>query len=269
MSIPRRAYADGPYGQIHYQHVGDGRAVVLLHQAPMTSGQFDNVYGPLSAHGFLVIGIDMPGFGMSDATESAPTIEDYARAVMPVLDALKLKSAALLGHHTGALVATEAALRWPNRVPALIVNGPLPITDDERKSYMETGHKRELAFAPLGGGEHMTWLFKLREQFAAGTVGPARISDYVVQALIGRGRFWYGHHAAYQYDHAEALARVTQPTLILTNTGDMIYPLALRAREIRPDFEFAELQGGGVDIVDQQPEEWSSIVAEFLQRRLA
>ncbi len=33
---------------------------------------------------------------------------------------------------------------------------------------------------------------------------------------------------------------------------------------MRPDFEYAELAGGGVDIVDQQPEAWANLVAKFL-----
>ena len=44
----------------------------------------------------------------------------------------------------------------------------------------------------------------------------------------------------------------------------MIYDLAQRARVVRPDFAYAELEGGGVDIMDQQPEAWSETVARFL-----
>jgi pimeloyl-ACP methyl ester carboxylesterase len=269
MELPRRAYADGPFGQIHFQHLGTGAGVLLLHQAPATSGQFDNVYGPLSSQGFHVIGVDMPGFGLSDPPSFTPYVEHYAEVVAPVLDALGMGRAAIVGHHTGALVATEAAIRWPERISALVVNGPLPVNEAERQEYLQNGHLRELAFHALPGGEHLTWLFKLRETFAAGSVGPERITDYIVQAMLGRGRFWYGHHAAYQYHHDDALRQVTQPTLILTNTGDMIYSLALRARELRPDFEFIELEGGGVDIVDQQPEAWSKAVGGFLRKHLA
>jgi pimeloyl-ACP methyl ester carboxylesterase len=99
---------------------------------------------------------------------------------------------------------------------------------------------------------------------ARGSIGYDRLSDYVVQAMVGRGAFWHGHHAAYMYDQAERLPLITQPTLILSNTGDEIYPHAEAARAIRPDFAFAALEGGGVDIVDQQPEDWADIVAGFL-----
>jgi pimeloyl-ACP methyl ester carboxylesterase len=58
---------------------------------------------------------------------------------------------------------------------------------------------------------------------------------------------------------------VKQPTLILLNTGDQIYDKAQRARLARPDFSYVEIQGGGVDIVDQKPAEWADAVANYLR----
>jgi pimeloyl-ACP methyl ester carboxylesterase len=244
--------------------MGEGPAVLMFHQAPMTSGQFDNVYGPLSAHGLTAIGVDMPGFGMSDVPDFVPRVEDYAQVAPAVLDALKIDKAAMLGHHTGALVATEAALQFPDRAFALVLAGPFPLTEEERARYLSTSTPREQAFTALPGGAHLATLFQGRERMAAGTVPLNRISNYVVQALIGPGPYWYGHHAAYQYHHDLSLMRVTLPTLIITNTGDQIHEHAKRAHAMRPDFAYAELEGGGVDIVDQQPEAWSAAVAGFV-----
>lgn len=263
---PRRAYAQGPFGQIHYRVHGDGAPLVLLHQAPMTSGQFDHVYGPLAERGFTAIGIDMPGFGQSDPTGFVPGCADYAQVVVPVLDALGIESAALLGHHTGAIVACAAALAEPERIGAVIVNGPLLVTPKERAGFMAGLHAWELAYAAQPHAAHMVELFDIRDSLASGTIAPARLSNYVVQALSGEGAFWFGHHAAFTYPLAEVLPRITQPTLILTNTGDEIYPHAARARALCPHFAYAELEGGGIDIVDQQPEAWADAVAAFLKR---
>lgn len=41
--VTRRGYADGPFGQVHFQSFGEGIPLLLLHQAPMTSSQFDYV----------------------------------------------------------------------------------------------------------------------------------------------------------------------------------------------------------------------------------
>jgi hypothetical protein len=52
--------------------------------------------------------------------------------------------------------------------------------------------------------------------------------------------------------------------MILTNTGDEIYHLAQRAKDLRPDFGYVELKGGGVDIVDERPEAWADAVAAYV-----
>lgn len=262
---PRRHYADGPYGQVHFQTLGDGAPLLLFHQAPMTSGQFDNVYAPLAARGYRAIGIDMPGFGGSDPAPGVPTVGDWAQVIPAVLDALGIERAALLGHHTGALAATEGALAFPDRIAALIVNGPLLVTPEDRQNFLDNLHQWELGYGPREHAGHMVELFDIRDRLASGTIPPARLSDYVLQALVGRGAFWHGHNAAYMYDQEERLALLTQPTLILTNTGDMIYPQAVRAHELFPQFAFTALEGGGVDIVDQQPEAWAEAVAAFLR----
>jgi hypothetical protein len=62
------------------------------------------------------------------------------------------------------------------------------------------------------------------------------------------------------------LLRMTHPTLILTNTGDMAYPMAQRARQLRPDMAYVELSGGNVDIVDQAPEAWVEAVVAFTRQ---
>lgn len=244
--------------------LGDGVPLLLLHQAPMTSGQFDSVYELLAARGVQAIGIDMPGFGMSDPTPSTPTINDYAKVIPPVLDSLGLEHVAVLGHHTGALVAAEAAVAYPSRVSKLVMNGPLLANEEERARFFNGTHQWELRYCARPRAEHMVELFEIRDRFAKGSVSPAKLSSYVVQALLERGAFWYGHHAAYTYDLATQLPRITQPTLILTNTGDMLYEHALRVRQLRPDFAFHALVGGGVDIVDQQPEAWTDAVVSFL-----
>ena len=263
MPRPRRGYADGPFGQVHYRDTGEGRPLLMFHQAPQSSRQFENVYGPLAERGIRAIGVDMPGFGDSDPTDFVPRVEDYARIAPAVLDALGLAQTDVLGHHTGALAATEVALQFPDRVRRLVLNGPVPLEDDERARFIRN-LTWEKEFAPREDGRHFLQLFQTRLRMAQGTVPLGDVSRYVVETLSGAGPFWYGHNAAFHYDHVASLPKITQPTLILTNTGDQIYQHALWAKRIRPDFEITVLQGGGIDIVDQQPRAWADAVAAFL-----
>ena len=74
---------------------------------------------------------------------------------------------------------------------------------------------------------------------------------------------WHGHHAVFNYDLASALKKISVPGLILSNTGDMSHEKTQRARQLRPDFAYEELEGGTVYIAYEEPERWSAPVIEF------
>jgi len=53
--------------------------------------------------------------------------------------------------------------------------------------------------------------------------------------------------------------------MLLSNSGDMIHDRTMRVKDLRPDFKVAVLEGGGVDITDQQPDAWADAVAAFIK----
>lgn len=266
MTQPRRGYADGPFGQIHFQDTGGDRTpLILCHQAPITSRQFDTVYPLLADAGFRAIGIDTPGFGLSDPPDHVPTVEEYATAIPAVLDHLNIDKADILGHHTGGLIATEVALQFPERIKNLIINGPSPFTPEEIIQWNKFVDENEKGFEHKEDGSHLQELFERRWQWAAPGTDPALVTRYVVEQLQGYGPFWYGHNAAFAYDHNVSLPKITHRTMILINTGDIIHPHALKAHKMRPDFKFVELEGGGIDPTDQMPEAWVAAVSKFLK----
>jgi pimeloyl-ACP methyl ester carboxylesterase len=261
----RKGYANGRWGQIHYTECGTGHPLVLLHQSPTDSVQFARVLKPLAARGFRAIAIDLPGFGGSDAPDAPPVIADYAHIVPTVLDALAIDRAAILGHHTGAVIATEVALKFPARVSKVILNGPLPMSDEERGQWRAL-LAREKDWNLQWDGSHIKelWDFRFNAQ-PAWTDLEAFHANFIHGLLAGR-TVWYAHDAVMTYRHEEAIDRLTQPCLILANTGDAIYYLSQRARERWPQHAYAELPGGTIDIIDEQPEAWSDAVAGFLSR---
>lgn len=264
-----RGYAEGPYGQIHYRDTGEGVPLVLFHQAPMSHRQFDSVYPLLHHLGIRSIGVDMPGFGMSDPTGFVPAIRDYAKVTAPILDRLEIEAAFMLGHHTGAAVATEAAALLEDRALGLILNGPTPFDDVARAGGLEYVETHEKTFTPERDGSHLAKAYVNRMFCANEDTKWSLTTRYVCEQFTGLGPFWHGHHAAFCHDHITAIKAITHPALILTNTGDQIYDLALRARTMRPDFSFSEIEGGGIDIVDEKPTEWATAVANFIGDVLA
>ena len=266
-----RGYARGPHGLVHF-HDSAGLAkpaagelpLLLLHQSPASGRQFESAFRPLVRRNVRYVAIDTPGFGFSDPTPSFPKLEQWASSFVAVMDHLGIEQADVLGHHTGALNATEVALQFPARIERLILNGPLPLEDAERAAWLEFCRTEEIPYHEKPDGSHMTKLFGIRYGFATDTVPPGTVTRYIAETLGGLGPFWYGHHAAFRYDHGASLPKIQHRTLILTNTGDQIYEHAKLTHRMRPDFAFTALEGGGIDVVDQLPDAWTEAVAAFL-----
>lgn len=259
----RKGYADGRWGQIHYTECGTGTPLLLFHQSPTDSVQFARVMEPLARQGIRAIAVDLPGFGGSTVPDAPPAIADYAHVVPAVLDHLGLARASLLGHHTGAVVVTEAALQHPDRVDRVVLHGPLPMSDEERAQW-RTLLAREKEWHLAWDGSHLKalWDFRFQAQ-PAWTDLEAFHANFIHGLLAGR-TVWYAHDAVMTYRHEEAIERLTRPCLILANTGDAIYYLSQRARERWPHLAYTELTGGTIDCIDELPGPWSEAVARFI-----
>jgi len=263
--MPRyKAYAKGRFGQIHYTVAGEGIPLVLVHQSPTDSIQFARAMQPLAERGIQAIAIDIPGFGGSDVPDHPPTIAEYAHIVPAVLDAMQLDKASVLGHHTGAIIVTESALEYPDRVDKVILNGPLPMTDEERAQWRAL-LAREKDWNLRWDGSHLTELWNIRFNAQAKWSDLDAFHFNFIHGLCAGKTVWYAHDAVMTYKHEAAMDRLNHPCLILANTGDAIYAFSQRARERYPHFAWAELEGGTIDIIDEQPEAWSEAVAKFLK----
>lgn len=256
----RRGYVDGPLGQLHYRDTGgDGPVLLLLHQSPVSSLQYAAAYGPLSAGGWRVIGLDTPGFGMSDAPEEVPTIGTYAESALALLDALGVRRAAVLGHHTGAQVAVDLAARRPDRVTAVVLAGPPYLDDAERAALAE--RVKEVP-PPRADGSHLAEAWALRTAPGGSTL--EALHRGVVDSLVAGGTGWHGHAAAFAYDMAPAVAAARCPILVVSNTGDVLHEPSLRLVREHPHVSLEVLEGGTRDVVDEVPEQLCQVVLRFL-----
>src|SRR5579885_2354104 len=83
----RDRFATTPDGRIHYLHEGSGPPLVLLHSVGCSAYEYEDSL-PLLAQHFTVYAWDMPGHGDSDPLPRHYTIEDFARAVVHLMDAV-------------------------------------------------------------------------------------------------------------------------------------------------------------------------------------
>jgi pimeloyl-ACP methyl ester carboxylesterase len=123
----RRAFFDMPDGQIHYRQAGQvscaATPLLLLHPSPGSSRQMVGLMESLTGD-FHLVAPDTGGNGDSTPlTMDCPGIRDYAARLPPLLDALGLDRVAVYGSHTGAAIACELAILYPDRVSHVVLDG--------------------------------------------------------------------------------------------------------------------------------------------------
>lgn len=125
--------------KLHYQRLGQGAPLVILHglfgslenwgmQAKALSEQFD------------ILAIDLRNHGRSPHAEAI----DYklmSTDLLELLDSLSLDKVLLMGHSMGGKVAMQFALDYPGRVEKLVVVDIAPVTYEPRHDDVITGLK--------------------------------------------------------------------------------------------------------------------------------
>ena len=110
--------------KIFYREAGDRGApsVLLLHGFPTSSHMFRNLIPQLEGD-FHIIAPDLPGFGFSDAPDHKSfryTFEHLAEVMGDFVEQIGLKKFAVYVFDYGAPVGFRLALRYPDRISALI-----------------------------------------------------------------------------------------------------------------------------------------------------
>jgi len=110
--------------KIFYREAGNPQAptVLLLHGFPTSSHMFRNLI-PQLAGDYHVIAPDLPGFGFSDAPDHQNfqyTFDHVAKVMGDFVEQLGLKKFAVYVFDYGAPTGFRIALRYPDRITALI-----------------------------------------------------------------------------------------------------------------------------------------------------
>jgi pimeloyl-ACP methyl ester carboxylesterase len=215
-----RGLVETPYGYIHYRRAGKdhARAVVISHINQQSSALMTELTAALG-RSVQAIAIDYPSCGMSDHVAGQPTIADYAKCVLAVMDALGVERVTALGEATGAHVSIELAAAHASRIErAVLVNCPwYPEKSSSERAHapLQTGSLRPTDAS--GFPVTRTLEFVLEHDIAHTPVNPTqswmdRIN--VAQMEAGRDR-WQPLHALGAYDMMPSLRRIASPVLIL------------------------------------------------------
>ncbi|GAA0715717.1 alpha/beta fold hydrolase [Dactylosporangium roseum] len=124
--IARRVVAagsleDGRPVHLLVRSIGHGPPVVLLHPSPRSASHL----GPMMrawADRRTLITVDNPGQGYSDHPDR-PEIACYTDLLSSLLSQLDLVGVDVWGTHTGAKIALDLAVRYPDHVQRLVLDG--------------------------------------------------------------------------------------------------------------------------------------------------
>ncbi len=213
---------------------GRGPAILALHESPRSSHSLLPLIDAL-AHRYTVITLDTPGYGESDALESArPEAADFVAVIGGVLDALQLQKVLLYGTHTGAALAVSFALAYPSRVSALVLDGFAAFDTEEQRDFTD---RYLCPFEPSWDGSHLAELwsrvrdlymwFPYHHRDAAHrlkTELPSVSALYgTVRGFLASGSgYWRGYRCAGAIDAPAAARALRVPTLLTARPHDLI-----------------------------------------------
>jgi pimeloyl-ACP methyl ester carboxylesterase len=222
---------------------GDRPAIVLVHGLGVSSRYMLPIAEHL-ARDFQVYAPDLPGFGLSDKPEHALTIRELADALAGWIDAIGLRRAAFVGNSLGNEIMVELALRHPEKVERLVLQGLTP----------EPAARN----AP-----QQIWRYIATSPFEQPPLGWVSMTDYMICGVRRFVRtFRYMLHDRIE----DKLPKVRAPALVVRGTRDQIVSQgwAEEAARLLPNAELAVIPGAAHAINFSYPVEFKQVLMPFL-----
>ncbi|MDZ4840636.1 MAG: alpha/beta hydrolase [Hyphomicrobium aestuarii] len=278
------AVLETPCGSIEYQEAGSGVPLLSVHGS---GGGFDQgmaFAGGLASQNIRIIAMSRFGYLRTPLPVDA-SAETQADAHVCLLDALGIKTAAVLGGSAGAPSAVQMAIRHSDRVNALILLVPLTYKPPDIASsapplpaWIETTMMAAL------GSDFLFWIARhvARKQLirtvlatppellaSASPAERARVDAMLdnILPVSTRAAGLRSDTAASKYLAPASLTIITAPTLIFSarDDGYGTYASAQYAASRIPGARFVGFEQGGHTWVGHNDEVMAEIV-KFLER---
>lgn len=135
---------------LYYQETGKGEPFFLLHGNGEDGTYFVNQIKFFSNQ-YRVIAVDTRGHGKSPRGNAPFTMEQFADDLNALMTELCISKAVILGFSDGANIAMKFAIKYPQKVTALILNGGNLDTSGVKRRVqipIEIGYRMAKRFAP-------------------------------------------------------------------------------------------------------------------------
>jgi pimeloyl-ACP methyl ester carboxylesterase len=196
--------------------------IVFLHGAGFDHSMWALYSRWFAHHGYGVLAPDLPGHGRSKGSLLS-SINDMADWTVKLIDAAGASKARLVGHSMGALIALDAASRYPEKISGLSLIGvgaAMPVSEDLLAAAKANDHAAIDMVSIWGFG------------FAAGLGGSLTPGMWMMgggqRVLEGNppGVLFNDLSACNAYKGAtDAAAKIKAPTTLILGERDMMTPL--------------------------------------------
>ncbi len=257
----RKGYSDGPFGQVHWQMMGNGPGLFCFAPAPFTGLAFNSIM-PFLAADRRVIAPDYPGYGGSDRFRPDPSVADYAAAMSAVIADLSDGPVDLMGFHTGCLVAVETALSIPEKIRRLVLMDVPAYSPEARAKYLTT------TATPYEIGPDIECLAPAWDRGITKRIesqGIDRSWEMFVETLRNGREMNAAFHAGFTYDVEGQLAKINRPTMVFASQSMLLEP-SRRAAQLIQGAKLVERLDITRAVLDEAAEETATHVLEYLNQ---
>ncbi len=262
--MPHAKVAHG--GEIHYEVHGSGTPVLLVAGIGGSAGYWKPQVQSF-ANRFQLVLHDHRGTGKSSKDRLRYSVELMTDDMIGVMDALGIESAHIVGHSTGAVMAQDMAMRYPDRIRSAVMYAGWARRDpyfqrcfDVRKQVLrDSGALAYVRTTPLflmspwyvSRNLHR---LEAEEPAAAAAFPPAEIMESRIDAICAWGP-------------GEALAAVKCPTLIACARDDHLTPIFFSEEIARliPHASVHWFETGGHAISQTLPDEFDACVIDYIE----
>lgn len=222
--------------ELYYQEKGNGEPFLFLHGNGENSSYFKNQIDYFQSK-YHVIALDTRGHGKSPRGDAPFTIEQFSCDLYDFMKIHAISNAVILGFSDGANIAMKFAMKHPDMLKALILNGG---------NLNPKGVKRTTQI-PIEIG------YKIARKFAAKSADAKRNAE-MLGLMVNE-------------PHIEIceLSLITIPTLVICGTKDMIKEShTKKIAENLPNAKLTIVRGNHF-IANKSPAEFNQAVDSFLE----
>jgi len=266
--------------EVHYKIVGQGQpGLLLLHGFGASVWSWREIMSPLARYG-TVVAFDRPAFGLTERPlpgewygPSPYATDAQVQLTVGMLDQLGMQRAVLIGNSAGGTIAILTALRFPERVQALILVSPAVREGGGMPSWAGP-LLRSPQLRRLGSLAVRSYAARLERSLPTAWHDPSKVTAEVLdgykrplQAEDWDRAFWEYLATARPTDVEGQLHRIAMPTLVVTGDDDTWIPTAqsVRLAGVVPAGEVAVIPECGHVAMDECPAQFLEAVSYFLE----